>query len=59
MKAAGLPGADLLWDGSGWNSAWAEADSATRFPLILPGRDWPDGIRRIYWRLLVFARERL
>lgn len=51
---AGLPGADLLWDTSGWDNAWHES-GVNAFPPLLPDRSWPDFIRRGYWRILSFA----
>jgi parallel beta-helix repeat protein len=51
VRAAGLPGADLLWDASGWDNLWREA-GARAFPPFLPGPDWPWPVRRAYWRLL-------
>lgn len=58
VEAAGLPGADLLWDGSGWDNRWSEA-RASRFPPLLPGEDWPSPLRRAYWRLIGLARQLL
>jgi parallel beta-helix repeat protein len=54
VAAAGLPGADLLWDTTGWNNAWHEQD-ATSFPPLLPDRSWPAFMRRAYWRVLNFV----
>lgn len=48
-KELGLPGADILWTGEGWNNAFDEPN-ASKFPPILPGRDWPDPARRALWR---------
>ncbi len=56
LSEAGLPGADLLWDGSGWDNAWSEGD-ATRSPSVLPSRDWPNFLRRGYWRVLMLLSE--
>lgn len=50
---AGLPGADLLWDTSGWDNAWHEA-ATNAFPPLLPDRSWPDFLRRGYWRVMSF-----
>lgn len=52
----GLPGADLVWDGSGWDNSWQENARST-FPPILPNRTWSDFTRRAYWRVLVVARR--
>lgn len=54
VAEAGLPGADLLWDTSGWSNAWHEA-GAISFPPLLPDRSWPDFVRQAYWRVLSFA----
>ena len=51
VRAAGLPGADLLWDASGWDNLWRER-GARAFPPLLPGPEWPGPMRRAYWRLL-------
>jgi parallel beta-helix repeat protein len=56
LSAAGLPGADLLWDASGWDNLWSEP-SATRFPQILPGPQLPAFVRRGLWRVLVILRD--
>ncbi|MFQ5408198.1 MAG: parallel beta-helix domain-containing protein [Anaerolineales bacterium] len=51
LAAAGLPGADLLWDTSGWSNRWDETtDSA--FPAPLPRSSWPVPVRRAWWRIL-------
>jgi cytochrome c peroxidase len=42
-------GVDLLWDGSGWTNAWHQP-GASRFPLILPDRTWPDLFRKAWSR---------
>lgn len=46
----GLPGADILWTGEGWNNAFDEP-GATKFPPLLPERDWADPIKRALWRV--------
>ncbi|MEQ8675704.1 MAG: parallel beta-helix domain-containing protein [Aggregatilineales bacterium] len=46
----GLPGADILWSGEGWNNAF-DQPGASMFPPILPGRDWPTPARRALSRL--------
>lgn len=52
--AAGLPGADLLWDTSGWDNAWHESN-VEAFPPLLPDRSWPSFFRILYWRILSFV----
>jgi cytochrome c peroxidase len=46
----GLPGADIIWTGQGWNNSFEEPD-ATKFPPILPTRDMPTPVRRLLWRV--------
>ena len=46
----GLPGADLLWDLSGYDNSW-DQPSARSMPPILPNKSWPDILRRANWRL--------
>jgi cytochrome c peroxidase len=48
---AGLPGADLLWDGTGDGNIWDEP-GATRFPPALPSSGWPSFVGRAYMRVL-------
>jgi cytochrome c peroxidase len=51
---AGLPGADLLWDGSGDGNTWDEP-GATSFPPALPTSGWPQFASRAYMRVLSFV----
>jgi len=44
-------GVDLLWDGSGWTNAWHQP-GATRFPMFLPDRSWPDVFRKAWSRAI-------
>jgi len=46
----GFPGADLLWDLSGYDNSWDEPN-AVAMPPILPGKSWSDIARRANWRL--------
>jgi parallel beta-helix repeat protein len=48
---AGLPGADLLWDGTGDGNIW-DQPGASRFPPALPGPGWPRFVGRAYMRVL-------
>lgn len=57
LARAGLPGADLLWDGSGWSNRWDEPDASRAAPL--PSSRWPTLARRAWWRLLGAARDYL
>jgi parallel beta-helix repeat protein len=55
VARAGLPGADLIWDATGWSNRWDEKN-ATR-SSALPGPGWPVAARRAWWRLLSIARD--
>jgi len=44
-------GVDLLWDGSGWTNTWHQP-GATRFPVFLPDRSWPDVFRKAWSRAI-------
>ncbi|MBC6935248.1 MAG: hypothetical protein DWB42_05360 [Chloroflexi bacterium] len=50
VKELGLPGADIMWTGEGWNNAF-DQPGASMFPPLLPGRNWPDPAKRALWRL--------
>jgi len=54
LAAAGLPGADLIWDGTGWSNAWDEPGASRS--SMLPGSRWPSFARRAWWRLFGLAR---
>ncbi|RMG87111.1 MAG: hypothetical protein D6712_06255, partial [Chloroflexi bacterium] len=45
----GLPGADIIWTGDGWNNAFDEPN-ASKFPPLLPERSWADPFKRALWR---------
>jgi parallel beta-helix repeat protein len=49
-KELGIPGTDVVWTGEGWNNSFDEPN-ATKFPPVLPGRNWPDPAKRALWRL--------
>jgi parallel beta-helix repeat protein len=53
LAKAGLPGADLLWDGTGADNTWDE--NGTRFPPALPSSAWPTFLGRAYMRALSFV----
>jgi cytochrome c peroxidase len=53
VKAAG-GGADLLWDGSGWDNTWEES-GARSVPWFLPGPRWPELLRKAWSRAVVLA----
>ena len=46
----GFPGADLLWDLSGYDNSW-DQPGASSMPPTLPNKSWPDIVRRANWRL--------
>ncbi len=54
----GIPGADILWDGSAW-SVVVDQPGVRTFPPLIPSSDWPEWIRKAYWQLLNFAVQRL
>jgi len=50
VQELGLDGADVMWTGEGWSNSFDEP-SATLFPPLLPGRNWPDPAKRAIWRV--------
>jgi cytochrome c peroxidase len=50
VKAAG-GGADLLWDGTGWDNTWEEP-GARAVPWFLPGPRWPELVRKAWSRVV-------
>ena len=54
---AGLSGADLLWDLSGWSNRWQESQATSAVPVL--NASWPGFARRAYWRALHFAQAYL
>ena len=57
FKEAGIPGADLVWDLSGWSNRWSEVN-ATRATPVLNAR-WPGFVRRAEWRVLKLMEKYL
>ncbi|HEY3136798.1 MAG TPA: parallel beta-helix domain-containing protein [Blastocatellia bacterium] len=57
LARAGIKGADLVWDLSGWSNRWQES-SATHSTPIMNAR-WPAFARRAYWRVLTLAQKYL
>lgn len=55
----GIPGVDIVWDGTGINNRFDEADNVTMFPPLLPGSDWPDWAYNAYYNILNFLVENL
>jgi parallel beta-helix repeat protein len=57
LARAGIKGADLVWDLSGWSNRWQEPNATTSTPVLKAG--WPTIARRAYWRVLQFAQDYL
>lgn len=51
IKELGIPGGDILWDGSGSNNRFHE-QGASSFPPVLPREGWPDFALRAYNNVL-------
>jgi hypothetical protein len=50
VKAAGLPGADVLWDTTGYGNIFDDKD-ANMFPPALPDSTTPDFMQRLLFNL--------
>jgi len=46
----GIPGADIVWTGEGWNNAFDEP-TASKMPPLMPSRDWAPPAKRLIWRV--------
>ncbi|MGH9763507.1 MAG: hypothetical protein ACREDR_15670, partial [Blastocatellia bacterium] len=57
LAKTGVPGADLIWDGSGWSNKWDER--GTTRSSLLAGSNWPAFARRGWWRLFGVVRDYL
>lgn len=57
LVRAGLKGADLVWDLSGWSNRWQETSATQATPLLSAG--WPEFARRAHWRALQFMQKYL
>lgn len=57
LKRAGIKGADIVWDLSGWSNRWQEAGATRSTPIL--NASWPSIFRRAYWRALTLAQEYL
>jgi parallel beta-helix repeat protein len=55
----GIPGADILWDVSGWDVRFDEAEGTSTFPPLAPTSRWPDFAYRMYWQGLNFLIRNL
>lgn len=51
VRDLGIPGADVLWDGSGWSNRF-DQPAASSFPPVLPGSEWPTFLQKAYWNVL-------
>jgi cytochrome c peroxidase len=58
LAELGVPGADILWDGSAWSNRF-DQPGASVFPPLLPSSGWPEWVAKGYWQVLNFAIERL
>ncbi|MFY9571351.1 MAG: parallel beta-helix domain-containing protein [Blastocatellia bacterium] len=57
LQRAGIKGADLVWDLSGWSNRWQERNATRSTPL--QNGSWPGFARRAYWRALTLAQKYL
>ncbi len=57
ISQAGLPGADILWDASSWDSRFDDSHVKT-FPL-LPSSAWPDLAKRSLWQFYRFLLQKI
>jgi parallel beta-helix repeat protein len=55
IKRAGIKGADLVWDLSGWSNRWQEANATASTPIM--NGSWPSFARLAYWRVLQMAQS--
>ncbi len=51
----GLPGVDIFWDASNWDTRIDDV-GVTTFPPILPSSGWPDLLKRAFWRGLQWLK---
>jgi cytochrome c peroxidase len=57
MLSAGIKGADLVWDLSGWSNKWQESNATSATPTL--SARWPVFARRAEWRALQFMQKYL
>ena len=57
LRRAGIKGADLVWDMSGWSNRWHESNATHSTPIL--NASWPSFARRAYWRVLMLAQQYL
>lgn len=53
LKKLGVPGSDIVWDGSGWGNRFDET-KVTMFPPLLPTSSWWEPLTRVYIHVLNF-----
>lgn len=58
LTRLGVPGSDLIWDGSGAGNTF-DQPGASAFPPLLPSQGWPGFLQRAYGNLLNFVIERV
>lgn len=58
LTELGIPGSDIIWDGSGVNNTF-DQPGARGFPPVLPSSRWPGFLRQAYGNILNFLVERL
>lgn len=55
LVKAGVPGRDLVWDGSGWTNRWDDGQASRS--SILASSAWPDFAKRVWWRTFSVLKE--
>lgn len=58
-KDLGIPGSDIIWDGSGIGNRFDDGTATAVFPPVLPSSNWPDWLYRSYFNILNLAIEQL
>ena len=59
LAELGVPGSDIIWDGTGEGNFFDEDSSVSTFPPVLPKSTWPDWMYRSYYNILNYAIENL
>jgi parallel beta-helix repeat protein len=52
VRELGIPVGDLMWDGSGWNNRFNEPTADKGFPVIFPGENWPQSLRKLHYQVI-------
>ena len=58
LAKLGVPGADILWDGSSWTNRF-DQPGASSFPPMLPSSGWPEFAKKGYWQILEYVTSKL